>query len=100
VSRGAGPARAAGRVPRVALEPGAAASRIGRLPRSAAVTLIEAYRTLISPFLPRACRYLPSCSEYGAIAIDRHGLLRGTALTLRRLLRCHPFASGGYDPVG
>ncbi len=70
-----------------------------RLPGAAALALLEAYRRWVSPLLPPACRYLPTCSEYGAMAIERHGLLRGTVLTLRRLLRCHPFAGGGYDPV-
>ena len=78
----------------------AVVSRLAEWPRVAAVEMIEAYRKLISPLLPRSCRYVPSCSEYGAMAIERHGLRRGSLLALRRLLRCHPFASGGYDPVG
>jgi hypothetical protein len=67
--------------------------------RAAALAVIEIYRRLVSPLLPPACRYLPSCSEYSASAIARHGLLKGTVLTLARILRCHPFARGGYDPV-
>ncbi|MDR7545441.1 MAG: membrane protein insertion efficiency factor YidD [Armatimonadota bacterium] len=61
--------------------------------------LIEGYRRFISPLLPRACRFYPSCSAYAAEAIARHGAARGTVLALRRILRCHPFHPGGYDPV-
>ena len=57
------------------------------------------YKRWISPALPAACRYVPSCSEYACDALEHHGVLRGTALALWRLLRCHPFAKGGYDPV-
>ncbi len=62
-------------------------------------SLLLAYHRTVSPWLPPACRYLPTCSEYGAAAIERHGVLRGAALALLRILRCHPFARGGYDPV-
>ncbi|HEY1528266.1 MAG TPA: membrane protein insertion efficiency factor YidD [Candidatus Angelobacter sp.] len=57
------------------------------------------YKAMISPFLPVSCRYVPSCSEYAAEAVARHGFFHGTALGLWRLLRCNPFAHGGYDPV-
>lgn len=67
--------------------------------RTAALLLIEFYQRWISPLLPPACRYFPSCSDYGATAIDRHGLIRGLSLALRRILRCQPWARGGYDPV-
>ena len=60
---------------------------------------IRAYQLLISPLLPPSCRYLPSCSEYAAEAIARHGPLWGSWLALRRLLRCHPWGGSGYDPV-
>ena len=63
------------------------------------VLLIRGYRATISPLLPPACRYTPSCSRYAVEAITRHGALRGTWLAARRLLRCHPFHAGGYDPV-
>lgn len=64
-----------------------------------ALTLIAAYRRLLSPLLGRNCRYLPTCSAYAGEAIARHGLLRGSWLALRRIGRCHPFRQGGYDPV-
>ena len=57
------------------------------------------YRRLISPLLGPRCRYVPTCSTYAVEAVQRHGALRGSWLTLKRLLRCHPFAEGGYDPV-
>jgi len=61
--------------------------------------LIRGYQLLISPVLPPACRYLPTCSDYAAEAIATHGALAGTRLTLRRLMRCHPWGGSGYDPV-
>ena len=60
---------------------------------------IVAYRRYLSPALPARCRFYPSCSAYAQEAIARHGALRGTALAVGRLLRCHPFHPGGYDPV-
>jgi putative membrane protein insertion efficiency factor len=60
---------------------------------------IIAYRRWISPAMPARCRFYPSCSAYALEAISRHGALRGTALAVWRLLRCHPFHPGGYDPV-
>lgn len=67
--------------------------------RTAALGLLRAYKRAISPMLLPACRYTPTCSEYALEAIDRFGALRGAALAVARLLRCHPFARGGYDPV-
>ena len=61
--------------------------------------LLAFYRRLISPLLGPSCRYVPTCSTYAVEAVQRHGALRGSWLTLKRLLRCHPFAEGGYDPV-
>ena len=61
--------------------------------------IIRGYQLLLSPWLGRACRFYPSCSCYAHTAIERYGALHGTCLALRRLLRCHPFNEGGYDPV-
>jgi len=62
-------------------------------------SLIRAYQLLLSPVLPPSCRYQPSCSHYAAAAIAQHGPWRGAVLSLRRLLRCHPWGGSGYDPV-
>ena len=59
---------------------------------------VTAYQRLVSPWLPRACRFAPTCSEYAKQALLAHGLVRGGWLAARRLLRCHPFHPGGYDP--
>ncbi len=67
--------------------------------RQLALSAIRFYQRAASPGMPPACRYQPSCSQYGYEAIERHGLIRGGWLTLRRLARCHPFQKGGYDPV-
>ncbi|MGI6161765.1 MAG: membrane protein insertion efficiency factor YidD [Christensenellales bacterium] len=61
--------------------------------------LIEAYRKHISPMLPAACRFVPSCSQYAYTAIQDYGVFKGLCLALFRLLRCNPFCKGGYDPV-
>ncbi|KPQ40554.1 MAG: membrane protein insertion efficiency factor YidD [Phormidium sp. OSCR] len=63
------------------------------------LTLIRAYRLLISPWTLPSCRFHPTCSTYAVEAIERFGPWRGGLLALRRLLRCHPFHPGGYDPV-
>ena len=60
---------------------------------------LRGYKRWISPMLPRACRFVPTCSEYALEAVERHGALRGSWLALARLLRCHPLAGAGYDPV-
>jgi putative membrane protein insertion efficiency factor len=67
--------------------------------RSLLIWLVRAYRFLVSPILPPACRFTPTCSEYAIEAISRYGALRGSYLAARRLLRCHPLCPGGYDPV-
>ncbi len=64
-----------------------------------ALHLLRGYKWAISPLFPPACRYVPTCSEYAMEAIDRYGIVRGTGMGLMRLLRCHPFVKGGYDPV-
>jgi putative membrane protein insertion efficiency factor len=61
--------------------------------------LLGAYKWAISPMFPPACRYVPTCSEYAMEAVERYGALRGGLMALWRLLRCHPLAHGGYDPV-
>jgi uncharacterized protein len=63
------------------------------------ITLIKGYRWFISPMLPPSCRFTPSCSLYTLQAIEKHGLLRGSFMGARRVLRCHPFSEGGFDPV-
>jgi putative membrane protein insertion efficiency factor len=62
-------------------------------------TLIRGYRYFISPLLGNHCRFYPSCSQYALEAIDKHGAARGTYLASARLLRCHPWNAGGFDPV-
>ncbi|MBI2161653.1 MAG: membrane protein insertion efficiency factor YidD [Candidatus Rokubacteria bacterium] len=64
----------------------------------AAILLITAYQWLLSPLLPPACRFAPTCSEYAKLALSGHGPLRGAWLAARRVLRCHPWHPGGYDP--
>jgi hypothetical protein len=66
---------------------------------SIALALLRLYKWLLSPLLPAACRFTPTCSEYAAEAITLHGPCRGAALALWRLLRCHPFSRPGFDPV-
>jgi putative membrane protein insertion efficiency factor len=61
--------------------------------------LLRAYKWIVSPMFAPACRYVPTCSEYAMEAVERYGAGRGGMMALWRLLRCHPFARGGYDPV-
>lgn len=63
------------------------------------LSVIRFYRRWVSPMTPPSCRFTPTCSAYAEEAVRRHGALRGGWLALRRLLRCHPFGSSGYDPV-
>jgi len=67
--------------------------------RRAVLLALRAYQWLLSPLLPAACRYTPTCSEYARQALERYGVLRGGLMAAWRLLRCHPFAGSGYDPV-
>jgi uncharacterized protein len=72
---------------------------MNRLFKTLLLTLLRGYKTMLSPFFPPACRYVPTCSDYAAEAVERYGALRGSAMAVWRLLRCHPFVRGGYDPV-
>ena len=66
--------------------------------KQAVQLVLRGYKRFISPMLPHACRFVPTCSEYAMEAIASHGLIRGGLLAAGRLLRCHPFARAGYDP--
>lgn len=70
-----------------------------RMPSIALLATLRLYKNLLSPLFLPACRYVPTCSEYAAEAIEKHGALRGTLMAGWRLLRCHPFVKGGFDPV-
>jgi putative membrane protein insertion efficiency factor len=63
------------------------------------VWLLRAYKRLVSPVLPPACRFLPTCSDYATGAIEKHGPVRGVFLAVRRIVRCAPWHPGGFDPV-
>ena len=63
------------------------------------VKMLRGYKRLISPMLPAACKYVPTCSEYALEAVERFGILRGGAMAIWRVLRCNPFVKGGVDPV-
>lgn len=63
------------------------------------LALLRAYKAVVSPLLPPACRFHPTCSHYAMEAVERHGAARGMVLALKRLSRCHPFHTGGLDPV-
>ncbi len=63
------------------------------------ILLIKGYKLMISPLLPSACRYTPTCSQYGVEAIQKHGPFKGGYLTIRRILRCSPWGGHGHDPV-
>ena len=67
--------------------------------RRTSIFLIKGYQYLLSPLLGNNCRFHPSCSCYASEAVEHHGVIKGGYLTLRRLIKCHPFHAGGYDPV-
>lgn len=67
--------------------------------KGAVILVIKLYKKLISPLLPRSCRFYPSCADYAAEAVRKHGVIRGVYLGFARVIRCHPFNPGGFDPV-
>jgi putative membrane protein insertion efficiency factor len=67
--------------------------------KRALIGMIRFYQRAVSPLFPSRCRYIPTCSEYALEAVEKYGALKGGWLALKRLLRCHPFHKGGYDPV-
>lgn len=67
--------------------------------KHAAIGLIKIYQFLVSPLLPKSCRFYPTCSHYGIDAFRHHGFFYGFYLTVKRILKCNPFFEGGYDPV-
>jgi len=69
------------------------------LARSAVLGMLRVYRLAFSPWLPPACRFVPTCSEYASEAVERHGVIAGLGRAVRRLLRCHPLHRGGVDLV-
>lgn len=73
--------------------------RFERPVQSLLLNVLRGYKWLVSPLLPPACRYVPSCSEYAIEAVERFGVFRGMSMSIWRLCRCHPFVKGGYDPV-
>jgi uncharacterized protein len=73
--------------------------RVLHLPRRGVALLIRGYQRFLSPVLPPSCRFTPSCSQYTLEAVTRYGVLRGGWLGVRRVVRCHPFHPGGFDPV-
>jgi len=81
------------------LGPRGAAGLVSRATVGAMVFVVRAYQVVVSPLLGPCCRYAPSCSAYAIEALEVHGVVRGLVLAAWRVLRCHPFAEGGYDPV-
>jgi hypothetical protein len=67
--------------------------------RDVLASALRGYKRFLSPLLPAACRFQPTCSEYAAEAVSMHGVMRGSALAASRILRCHPWSRGGFDPV-
>ncbi len=70
-----------------------------RLPRLALRLLVRIYQICISPLLPKSCIYTPTCSQYAIEALEKYGAIKGSWLAIKRILRCHPWHEGGYDPV-
>ncbi len=76
-----------------------AASQIINIPKNTAVFLIKFYRRFISPLKRPCCRFYPTCSSYALQAVEKYGFFKGSFLALKRILKCHPFNPGGYDPL-
>ncbi len=72
---------------------------MNQMAKTVVLQLLRGYRWAISPMFLPACRYVPTCSQYAIEAVDRYGVMRGSLMAIWRVLRCHPFAKGGYDPV-
>ena len=72
---------------------------VRRWPRTVVLLVIRGYQMTLSPLMLTQCRFVPSCSHYTYQAVERYGALRGSWMGMRRILRCHPFSPGGYDPV-
>lgn len=87
------------RAPREYVNPTGFGHALWTLPQNMAIAFLRLYRRIVSPLYGDVCRFFPTCSAYGLEAVTVHGLVRGMALTVRRLLRCHPWATGGVDPV-
>ncbi|WP_338414829.1 membrane protein insertion efficiency factor YidD [uncultured Sphaerotilus sp.] len=81
------------------LDPPTLHHRVRAWPRLGLIGVVRAYRLVLSPWLGSSCRFEPTCSAYALVALDRHGALRGGALTVGRIARCHPWCAGGHDPV-
>jgi putative membrane protein insertion efficiency factor len=72
---------------------------MNKLFKQVILLFIKGYQLVLSPYLPPSCRFTPTCSEYTFQAVERYGVLKGTAMGLKRLSRCHPASSGGFHPV-
>ncbi|HZW83139.1 MAG TPA: membrane protein insertion efficiency factor YidD [Candidatus Deferrimicrobium sp.] len=67
--------------------------------KTIAIWLVRGYQRMISPLLPPSCRFYPTCSQYAILALEKYGLIKGSFLAIKRILKCHPFHPGGYDPI-
>lgn len=76
-----------------------AGRKIDRLLTGVIIFCLTIYKKILSPLLPQACRFYPTCSQYSVEALKKHGLVKGLWLSIKRLVRCNPFCKGGYDPV-
>ena len=63
------------------------------------INIIKIYQRFVSPFFPSSCKFSPSCSKYGIEVINKYGVLKGSVLTIKRILKCNPWSKGGYDPI-